>query len=770
MNKLVSAIVFLWTVSSVSSFAGVTVTTVSGKTYEDGEVNSVSPDSVSLKHSGGISRILFSDLSRATRQSLNLKMTVPMAKGDFLMRISGDKKILSEFDDTYEGYLTKLAKEALTQGNLDDVLETKKELSEFRSGAKPDGIKYEKLKKLRLIYDRERVRRRNKIIENVEAALKQFQTDLKGVQKELTIANKLDEAIATKKDEEKIIGMLADLEGALKILGIESNGETEAIANAGQPAMGKADSLSATKGKLFENSLGMRFLPVPITGGPSEGKQILFSIWETRVSDYETFIKKDRGRQWPKPDFAQKGDHPVVNVSWDDAVAFCKWLTEIDQKNGKIGKDELYRLPTDHEWSCAVGIGDIEDSGAAPGTKSGKNLEAYPWGVWPLKAGSGNYAGQEMKGSPLLGEKDPLFGYNDGHERSAPVGSFDPNEYGIFDLGGNVWEWCDDWMDPVKQANRVARGASWVDSLKVLIHSTRRGSRAPLYRYDYYGFRVVIERAGNNSKQKEALPASVAEAGLASKEHPFENSLEMRFVPVPITGGASDGKHTLFSIWETRIQDYKEFTKNNVGQEFGNPKFAQEDDHPVTNVTWDNAVAFCEWLTELDRKRGKLGKDKVYRLPTDHEWSCAVGIGKQEDPNTSPQEKSAKIENAFPWGNSYPPKKGAGNYYGEEVSSDPESDGRKIIPDYNDGFLGTAPVGSFDANEFGLYDLGGNLWEWCSDFVDPEKKVRRVLRGHSWNGGDAEYTLRSSFRGHSPPDEVFHNRGFRIVIGDSSGE
>jgi len=87
---------------------------------------------------------------------------------------------------------------------------------------------------------------------------------------------------------------------------------------------------SAAPEKPFENSLGMRFVPVPITGGPSEGKTIRFSICETRVKDYARFAKAEE-REWPKPDFAQTDEHPAVNVSWEDATAFCAWLTKEEQ-------------------------------------------------------------------------------------------------------------------------------------------------------------------------------------------------------------------------------------------------------------------------------------------------------------------------------------------------------------------------------------------------------------------------------------------------------
>jgi hypothetical protein len=84
---------------------------------------------------------------------------------------------------------------------------------------------------------------------------------------------------------------------------------------------------NATKEHSWENSLGMKFVPV-------SGTKVLFSIWDTRVRDYEAFVKAT-GREWRRPDFKQDPTHPAVNVSWIDAQAFCEWLTEKERTAGK---------------------------------------------------------------------------------------------------------------------------------------------------------------------------------------------------------------------------------------------------------------------------------------------------------------------------------------------------------------------------------------------------------------------------------------------------
>ena len=167
----------------------------------------------------------------------------------------------------------------------------------------------------------------------------------------------------------------------------------------------------------------------------------------------------------------------------------------------------------------------------------------------------------------------------------------------------------------------------------------------------------------------------------------------------------------------------------------------------MVEVSWEDATAFCEWLS---RKEGK-----TYRLPTDHEWSGAVGIGDREDPATLPKDKGATIE-GYPWGNQWPPPSGSGNFAGSEA----EGVGWRCIEGYQDPFPFTAPVGSFELNHHGIKDLSGNVWEWCHDWYD-EGKTDRVLRGGSWHSFE-EDTLRSSCR-FLLADRCDHV-GFRLVV------
>jgi len=715
--------------------------------------------------------------------------------------------------------------------------------------------------------------------------------------------------------------------------------------NAGDSSVTPA---TATKDAPFVNTLGMKFVPVPILGGPTGGKTVLFSVWDTRVQDYEAFVKETK-RDWPKPDFEQGPTHPAVMVSWDDAQLFCQWLTAREQAAGRLPAGFSYRLPSDHEWSCAVGIGVREDAAKLPSEKDMKIGGAYPWGSgWPPPKGAGNYAGEEMRPTLAAGKypmiKDVIPGYDDGFVNTSPVGSFATNLFGLYDMGGNIWQWCADLYDQ-EQRDHVLRGASWFYYARSNLLSSDRAHAVPGSLSHEFGFRCVLapalspppaaaapvqasgrttptpapsatpkpmtevekwlaevdgpqqaafqkqvlkpfatgvaelrarylasldaaiakasaagqladalawrterqafELAQNVAADDDATPAGVkslraafrqqlarldqdrmteARALLASydaalakyqtlltqrqrlddalllntkrteiarawmgpppatalasgtlalqsatKDQPFVNTLGMKFVPVPILGGPTGGQRVLFSVWDTRVQDYEVFVKE-TKRGWPKPDFEQGPTHPAVNVSWEDAQLFCQWLTGREQAAGRLPVEWRYRLPSDHEWSCAVGIGAREDPAKLPSEKDHQVNDAFPWGAQWPPPKGGGNYAGEELR--PALAVRKyknigdVIAGYNDGFENTSPVGSFAANQFGLYDMGGNVWQWCEDWRDKDQK-NRVMRGASWFFY-RRLDLQSSCRVPGAPDYRNGNVGFRCVLGASA--
>ncbi len=244
----------------------------------------------------------------------------------------------------------------------------------------------------------------------------------------------------------------------------------------------------------FQNRLGMRFVPV-------RGTSVLFSMWETRNRDYVAYAKANRSVDMSWRNVVWKGvaaspgaDHPVVHVSWNDANGFCEWLTCKERWERVIGPDDLFRLPTDLEWSAAVGL--TGEAGGTPQERDGKAPGIYPWdGAWPPPPGSGNFCDQTFATQFPDKKSWAIGGYDDGYATTAPVGSFPPNRFGIYDLAGNVWEWCEDSYEPGKES-RVLRGGSWIRSDPAILLSSSRLSRDPSQRFANVGFRCVLVVGG----------------------------------------------------------------------------------------------------------------------------------------------------------------------------------------------------------------------------------------------------------------------------------
>ncbi len=512
----------------------------------------------------------------------------------------------------------------------------------------------------------------------------------------------------------------------------------------------------------FENSLGMQFVPVT-------GTKVLFCKWETRVQDFEAFVKatgydatedmyslrnavfERHGDMWKTPGFDQSPLHPVCGVNWDDAQAFCNWLTEKERNDGRILSNQIYRLPTDLEWSAAVGL--PSENGASPKYRNGMIKDVYPWGdTWPPPHGAGNLAGEELRGNDWFPDLGLIAGYNDGYQRTAPVGSFKANQYGLFDMSGNLWEWCEDWLDD-GQTNRVLRGGSaLVNTPKFLMSSFRYDIGQPQFRIAEIGFRVVLglsfQAEVDLAQTKPVTTRFIVERTVGEVfTVDLGGGVKMEFAWIPpgefLMG--SLGSETSRSDDETqhRVTLSKGFWmgKTEVTQAQwervmgSNPSYFKGANLPVETVRWND----CQEFIGKINVKCEIGNWKA-SLPTEAQWEYACRAGTKTRFNTGDTE--ADLTRA--------------GWYGSN------SDHK------------THSVGEKEANTWGLLDMHGNVWEWCQDWfgkyesgmardpTGPSSGSNRVLRGGSWYCSSGY--CRSAYRYRFEPGDRDNDIGLRVVL------
>lgn len=327
-----------------------------------------------------------------------------------------------------------------------------------------------------------------------------------------------------------------------------------------------------------------------------------------------------------------------------------------------------------------------------------------------------------------------FYVHDDNAVQSTNPGRIPFNIIGVFDGAVTVYE-------PVSKQQLELKDGSAVVVREGVISKARPLTRAEVSRD------LVCKLAASGSPPPSEIPATMRKTTKPPSGSQI-NSLGMLLVPVP-------GTKVLMCAHETRLRDFNGFGKM---RRYNHMSWGWLD-YPE-NVTWDNAKAFCKWLSA---KEGK-----AYRLPTDFEWSCAVGVAGKEKrkPETTPEELAGGVKNAFPWGTGWPPPENAGNYRDLSYKMDDPLNWRPTVIDHDDGFIDTAPVMSFAPNKLGIYDLGGNVSEWCEDWYNAEKIARVVRGGAAVHGGFVPRTdnrdgLLSSWRGHGVPSAL---NGFRIVL------
>jgi len=363
------------------------------------------------------------------------------------------KAAIATLDEQLDQALGREEQAAIQAGTLDRVTAIRAVREQLKNGDFPQSLEEETsadeaIQRLAELYSKQIAKLEVIRAERIRPRSESLRKQLAALEVTLTREAKIEQAVAVKNFRLSLPE--TDMAPAAGTIGLDGKGAwAEASANAP-----------------YENFLGMKFVPVPVVGEEKD-RTVYFSIWETRVSDFEAFVEDggQAGEAWQDLQVdgeKQKSDHPVVNISKSEAEAFCEWLR-------KREPGVPYRLPTDHEWSCAAGFGDQEDPGQTPMSK--KNLlpaidrQASPMNVRGLQDD----------------DKWPF---------TAPVDSLEANEFGLYHVIGNAWEIVATAYNNDPETS-TARGCAW-NNFGGYLRASQRLEPTASWKKDAVGFRVVI--------------------------------------------------------------------------------------------------------------------------------------------------------------------------------------------------------------------------------------------------------------------------------------
>jgi formylglycine-generating enzyme required for sulfatase activity len=396
--------------------------------------------------------------------------------------------------------------------------------------------------------------------------------------------------------------------------------------------------------------------------------------YEVTFDEYDRFAAHT-GRALPDDAGFGRGKRPVINVSWNDAVAYALWLST------KTGK--RYRLPTEEEWEKACGM-HTEFCGS-------DDIDAVAW-YFP-------------------GTQD---------RRTHPVGEKRPNQHGLYDMTGNVREWIADCGEVEDCRTRLVLGGAW-DKIRDAAKSTARHRLGIETQDNQTGFRLVQDVKGETGAWTEQLMVAAQWEAEKEQRKAMESRVaELKALPpiepvmVPIDETFAIGKY------EVTFDEYDRFAAA-TGRPFPDDAEFGRGKRPVFNVTSGDAGGYIHWLSQ------ETGKS--YNLPTEEQW-----------------EKACGMQTDFCGGND-----------ADAVAWHRDNSGGK-----------PHPVGEKQPNQYGLYDMSGNVWEMIS--IDSKE---RVARGGSWliEPSGMHSPIRISWYNIRPdrsqwiPGEEYRNRhlGFRLV-------
>ncbi len=517
--------------------------------------------------------------------------------------------------------------------------------------------------------------------------------------------------------------------------------------------------------------------PITVTVSP-------FYIQQTEATKAQWDEVRTWGRRNGYTDLAdgdgKASNHPVHSVSWYEVVKWCnarsekEGLTPVYTMGGAVMRTGTrepmanwgangYRLPTEAEWEKA-----------ARGGVSGKR---FPWGTDTISHAQANFRNNGGE-AYATGAMDHHPSYTSGRTPfTSPVGNFAANGYGVYNMAGNVWEWCWDWYgsrnyttsngttDPrggTSGSVRVLRGGSWNDHA-VGACCAIRGYYTPGYASYYNGFRparsAILDAVPARKVTPNATPNATPDAV------PARSATPNTMVQIPggsFTMGRTSGDTDAdappitvtvspFYIQQTETtkaqwDEVRTWALSKGYTDLGAGR-GKASNHPVQAVGWWDVVKWCnarsekEGLTPVYSVSGAVMRTGTteptanwsangYRLPTEAEWEKAARGG-----------VSGK---RFPWGTdtiSHAQANFRNN--GSEAYATGTTDHH---PSYTAGEVPyTSPVGIFGVNAYGLSDMAGNVFEWCWDWYGnyatsngttdprgPGSGTVRVYRSGSW--------------------------------------
>ena len=408
---------------------------------------------------------------------------------------------------------------------------------------------------------------------------------------------------------------------------------------------------------------------------------------------------------------------PVHNISWNDCQIFIKKLNSI------TGKE--YCLPTEAQWEYAARGGKYQ----SPYKYSGSNnIDEVAW----------------------YDESSQELGY-------CMVKSKAPNKLGIYDMSGNVFEWCYDWRafeynsapvtnptGPVSGKSRVIRGGCrYSEAYACRVSFRLAGSEDEVY--SFYGLRIALKGKNEVGVTREKDKQSRIRSHISKTQKTFTiPGTGVSFDMVYVEGGTfnmgsndSDAESDEKPVHRVTLSDYY-IGETEVTQELwevvmkSNPSSFKGSDKPVESVSWDDCQEFIQRLNHLTGLN--------FDLPTEAEWEYAARGGNK---SRGYKYSGSNIVDDVAW-------------HSENTS------------------YSTQPVRSKMPNELGIYDMSGNVWEWCSDWrggysssaqinpIGPSSGTNRVRRG----GGCYHSSIRSrvTYRSLYSPNENSDNLGFRLVL------